>query len=546
MSTTAYQEWSHILAVNGASISDLNRGLMNMRKVMQGGKVTDEVSEGFTKLGLSFKIASGEIGTTEELLEATLKALADYDGQDRDVIAQALFGRGGTKLNALFDGTSEDIEYLKKQAHELGLIMTEEEVANAAAYNDSVVNMHASLDALKTSLVSEILPELTKIFNEAAKIFALFNWRTGEDSLTETFNNIDEKGADALVTLNENKTQAMALIDKLAEMGDYWTLDESGKKTFDKLAQELITLFPQLDTVINNNKNAIHENTDEIRSNIEEWTKLEQQRILSDNLAEKRTAIAKQYADALDKEIEADIKETDAAGKRATALEQVNNMLKENSALSSLLQIKFGTSTLTEDNADEMLKFIKESGYDTKELGIEALDEWSKLTKEAQNLRADAEKMNDEADAASKSYTKYAETLAQKLNITIDDTQTATTKAGELKDAIDAIPDEKNINLNVNGASPFGQAKGDWIVPYDNYPSLLHRGERVLTASEARQMDSGGYGSSDFSGMYDIVKNAIRAGMSGVSVNSYLSEKDVTDDINRMTGRQLKARRFRG
>ena len=29
-------------------------------------------------------------------------------------------------------------------------------------------------------------------------------------------------------------------------------------------------------------------------------------------------------------------------------------------------------------------------------------------------------------------------------------------------------------------------------VPYDDYPALLHEGERVLTASQAREQDRGG------------------------------------------------------
>lgn len=29
-------------------------------------------------------------------------------------------------------------------------------------------------------------------------------------------------------------------------------------------------------------------------------------------------------------------------------------------------------------------------------------------------------------------------------------------------------------------------------VPYNNFPALLHEGERVLTASQARQYDAGG------------------------------------------------------
>lgn len=31
-------------------------------------------------------------------------------------------------------------------------------------------------------------------------------------------------------------------------------------------------------------------------------------------------------------------------------------------------------------------------------------------------------------------------------------------------------------------------------VPYDNFPALLHQGERVLTASQARAEDRGGGG----------------------------------------------------
>ena len=46
------------------------------------------------------------------------------------------------------------------------------------------------------------------------------------------------------------------------------------------------------------------------------------------------------------------------------------------------------------------------------------------------------------------------------------------------------------------GAGKFGyislNAKGDWNVPYDNYLASLHRGEMVLTATQARQYREGG------------------------------------------------------
>lgn len=40
-----------------------------------------------------------------------------------------------------------------------------------------------------------------------------------------------------------------------------------------------------------------------------------------------------------------------------------------------------------------------------------------------------------------------------------------------------------------------GYATGLGRVPYDNYPALLHEGEQVLTAAEARSYNQGGAGS---------------------------------------------------
>ena len=41
-------------------------------------------------------------------------------------------------------------------------------------------------------------------------------------------------------------------------------------------------------------------------------------------------------------------------------------------------------------------------------------------------------------------------------------------------------------------ARSYGRAMGQGTVPYDGFPALLHQGERVLTASEARAQDRGG------------------------------------------------------
>ena len=122
------------------------------------------------------------------------------------------------------------------------------------------------------------------------------------------------------------------------------------------------------------------------------------------------------------------------------------------------------------------------------------------------------------------------------------------------QNALDAItsfiqgtPTQGTFEVNgVTYADPMGafkHAKGLWNVPYDEYPALLHRGERVLTASQARKADGGSF---DFSGLSAEITSAIRAGMEGATVRSYINGRDVTREVSRDINRQVKARRFEG
>ena len=94
------------------------------------------------------------------------------------------------------------------------------------------------------------------------------------------------------------------------------------------------------------------------------------------------------------------------------------------------------------------------------------------------------------------------------------------------------------------GTTALMNAKGNWDVPYDNFPAILHRNEMVLTASRARRYRDGEETGFDPSALVSSIVSAIQSGMQGVTVNSYLSGRSISDDVNSRTIRQLKARRF--
>lgn len=118
------------------------------------------------------------------------------------------------------------------------------------------------------------------------------------------------------------------------------------------------------------------------------------------------------------------------------------------------------------------------------------------------------------------------------------------------KDAVDAAVAAMDYSTTVTLTPSmiwknfFGQAKGNWTVPYDNYPSLLHRGEMVLNKSQARQFRDGEGGGFDVG---SAINNAVASAMSKVYVMMNgdkvgdLTTKRVRKNINANSYNKLRA-----
>ena len=176
-------------------------------------------------------------------------------------------------------------------------------------------------------------------------------------------------------------------------------------------------------------------------------------------------------------------------------------------------------------------------GYTESATNLEA---WSKVLETSES---EIQQLKDSLPGL-KQQVQFAETAFLTSSAAIDELSGAAGSAARALQAIKtpSVTYSSGQYYNWYYGGGAGHAKGLWDVPYDGYQAILHRGERVLTASQARKESSSGF---DLSGMYEIVESAIRDGMSSVSVNSYLSSRNVTDDVSRNMARDLKARRFR-
>lgn len=195
LSSDAYQEWDFIAQHSGTSMESLKMAMTKLSTAAANG------SDAFQKLGISTEEAQKM--SREELWNRSIMALTGIeDSTERARVAQELFGKGATEMGALLNTSAADLEAMRQQAHDLGIVMSEEDVKASAAFQDSLQNMTQSFDGLKNRMTAEFLPGITTVMDGLTQIFA-GNSGQGIALIREGIAGISEKIKEVLPTLIE-------------------------------------------------------------------------------------------------------------------------------------------------------------------------------------------------------------------------------------------------------------------------------------------------------------------------------------------------------
>lgn len=163
MSRESYQEWSYVLSQNGADIAQLGSGMDALvMKMNEADKGSEDVAKMFGELGISMQ--SIKDATPEQAFEMVVSGLQRMDDETRKAaIAQELLGGAGSELLPLLNSSAEATKKLKQEAHDLGMIMSDDAVDAAVKYTDSMDKMKRVGTALFQNITSELLPGFTMI-----------------------------------------------------------------------------------------------------------------------------------------------------------------------------------------------------------------------------------------------------------------------------------------------------------------------------------------------------------------------------------------------
>ena len=220
LSAETLQEWSFAAKHAGTSPEALENGLKDLSKHMaeiaSGSDTTSSASTLFKTLGIAVKDAGGKIRPVAEVFEEFADAIKrNEDPALRTRMAMAALGEGGRSLIPMMSAGSEGLREMSKQARDLGLVMSSEDVAAAANLTDHLDDMRAVFGSIGTTIGAKLAPVVVRLADQFRDLVAAnreaFSARFAAvaTQFAESFSRIDFQGiANAVLTVADVSIRA--------------------------------------------------------------------------------------------------------------------------------------------------------------------------------------------------------------------------------------------------------------------------------------------------------------------------------------------------
>ena len=95
----------------------------------------------------------------EQMFEEATRALMKMpEGAEKSSLAFDLFGKAGQELMPLLNGTAEEMDGLRQNAHDMGLVLSDDAIDAGAQFTDTMDDVKRSLGAVVANIGVELMP----------------------------------------------------------------------------------------------------------------------------------------------------------------------------------------------------------------------------------------------------------------------------------------------------------------------------------------------------------------------------------------------------
>jgi hypothetical protein len=218
------QEYQFVAERMGITQDALNKSFFGMAKRL------GEMKSGYGTLSALLKKTNPQLmrqlmatKSTEESFSLLMSAMEKIeDPTVRAAFASAAFGRQGLRMANIARAGSEEVERLRRRAHELGLVLSDDALDASERYQDSLTDMKSAMAGLTNIIGASLMPVFSDLMDRMTVFFV--NNRGQIQAWAENF---VSRIPGALSDLQQG---AMALLDRLQPLTDtiQWMFETFG------------------------------------------------------------------------------------------------------------------------------------------------------------------------------------------------------------------------------------------------------------------------------------------------------------------------------
>ncbi len=240
LSTDALQEYEYIAKIAGVNTEAIASAAQNLTNRFQNlYRESSPISRAFREMGIEAHTANGELRATDEIMDEALVALAEMTNQtERNALAAQIFGGSWKDLAPILAMGKDGIEDLRKEAHDLGIVMEEDALQKANDFRIEMERFGGQMEAFKRSVGMWFIPAFSSMLeyisktHRSLKDFLEFI-ETGGSQVTFDTRQVSEQAEDAVNTI----------IDEFSEGGQL-AAEEMVEELHNALEREMAKLPP--------------------------------------------------------------------------------------------------------------------------------------------------------------------------------------------------------------------------------------------------------------------------------------------------------------
>jgi len=161
--------YQHVAGLSGVSTATLEKSFQKLPKsVADAAKGLAAPRDALAKLNLEAADLM-KLDPVQQFEAISLAMEGVANTSDRVQIAQDLMGRGGVEMLQIINQGTEAMRLMKEESDLLGLTITGEAAASAAAFNDDLLRLQSTTTGMVRLFTNELKPIFTVVFQEARK-----------------------------------------------------------------------------------------------------------------------------------------------------------------------------------------------------------------------------------------------------------------------------------------------------------------------------------------------------------------------------------------